>query len=160
MLSNEETLWDYSVFWKEALQLIRETITEQEWAMWFNNISYEDSKQNAIVISVPSAFYKDQVKQRYIKLIDSTLAELSGSSLALEFVIKKKSQPKTQQPAEKAKTQAGTEISPKQANKLPSLKDNYTFANFIVGENNAFAATAMAAKNPEQRITPVLSMGV
>jgi len=89
----EENRWDYSIFWKEGLNLIREQISEQEWVMWFNNIEYTSSRESNLVVTVPSSFYRDQVKQRYLKLIENTLLELSGHSLTLDFEIKKRSAP-------------------------------------------------------------------
>jgi chromosomal replication initiator protein len=161
MLSNEDTVWDYSIFWKEALQQIREEISEQEWVMWFNNIDYDESKQNTIIVSVPSAFYKDQVKQRYLKLIESKLSELSGSGLSIDFVIKKKAQAKPVQSAEKTRQQTAETPQAKLQVRLPGLKENYTFTNFIIGENNAFAANAAMAiaKNPGTAYNPCLIYG-
>jgi chromosomal replication initiator protein len=89
----EENRWDYSIFWKEGLNLIREQISEQEWVMWFNNIEYTSSREGTLVVTVPSSFYRDQVKQRYLKLIENTLLELSGHTLTLDFEIKKRSSP-------------------------------------------------------------------
>ncbi len=161
MLSNEKPEWDYSVFWKEALQQIREELSEQEWIMWFNNIDYEESRQNVIVVSVPSAFYKDQVKQRYLKLIETKLSELSGANITLDFVIKKNPQHKLSQPTEKQRLQAGSETPTRQIKSLPGLKEEYTFKNFIIGENNSFAANAAMAiaKNPGTAYNPCLIYG-
>ncbi len=81
--------WDYSIFWKEALNQIRQHISEQEYVMWFRNLQYYASRENEIILAVPSSFYRDQVKQRYLKLIQDTLFDLSGMSIQVSFEIVK-----------------------------------------------------------------------
>ncbi|GAB4221897.1 MAG: chromosomal replication initiator protein DnaA [Spirochaetales bacterium] len=58
--------------------------------MWFSNLAYEDSQEGEIILSVPSSFYKDQVRQRYLSLIEETLYDLSGFRISISFVVKKK----------------------------------------------------------------------
>ena len=77
--------WDYSIFWKEALNQIRQHISEQEYVMWFRNLQYYASRENEIILAVPSSFYRDQVTQRYLKLIQDTLFDLSGMSIQVTF---------------------------------------------------------------------------
>ena len=81
--------WDYSIFWKEALNQIRQHLSEQEYVMWFRNIQYYASRENEIILAVPSSFYRDQVTQRYLKLIQDTLFDLSGMSIQVTFEIVK-----------------------------------------------------------------------
>ncbi len=58
--------------------------------MWFSNLTYEGSKEGEIVLSVPSSFYKDQVKQRYQSLLEEKLLDLSGFKIAITLTVKKK----------------------------------------------------------------------
>jgi len=157
--------WDYSVFWHEVMKQIREEVSEQEYAMWFNRMAYSRSGENEIFVTVPSSFYRDQVKQRYLSLIEHKLHELSGSSLHLDFDIKKavasddqtdhnpghkKLEPPVKQPqAPRKKSPHGT------------LREEYTFDNFVIGQNNSFAANAAMAiaKNPGTGYNPCLIYG-
>lgn len=84
------TKWDYSVFWKEVMQQIRVEISDQEYFMWFSNLAYEGSQEGEILLSVPSSFYKDQVKQRYQSLLEEKLFDLSGYKISISFTVKKK----------------------------------------------------------------------
>ncbi|MBN2050010.1 MAG: chromosomal replication initiator protein DnaA, partial [Spirochaetales bacterium] len=79
--------WDYSMFWNEAIDRIKQEVSPQEASMWFENLQYLDSKESEIRIAVPSSFYRDQVKQRYLSLISETLHDLSGKTFTLEFVV-------------------------------------------------------------------------
>jgi chromosomal replication initiator protein len=179
---------DYRLFWSEAVKQIQAELTEQEYSLWFNRTNYLSSRQDTIIVSVPSSFYRDQVKSRYLSLIEHKLMELSGSRISLEFEVKSvsmenvpgksshsdsasssmprpaNSSPGT--PGSPANAGARSPVSPaaqySQRNRShPALKDAYTFDNFIIGENNAFAANAAMAiaKNPGTGYNPCLVYG-
>src|SRR6056297_2455716 len=88
-MEGETQKWDYSIFWHETQNQIRAQISEQEYVMWFRNLQYYASRENEIILAVPSSFYRDQVKQRYLKLIQDTLFDLSGMSIQVSFEIVK-----------------------------------------------------------------------
>ena len=179
---NNKNHWDYSIFWKEGRNTIRENISDQEWIMWFNNIEYVSSRENSIVVSVPSSFYRDQVKQRYLELIETTLFEISGHKLTIEFTIKKRSSEETgrtrekppflgtetsQNPKEYAESEASKKIKPKITNRetlwrqRSGLKEDYNFTQYVIGENNSLAANASYAisRNPGTAYNPFLIYG-
>ncbi|MFP4362909.1 MAG: chromosomal replication initiator protein DnaA [Spirochaetia bacterium] len=161
--------WDYKIFWNETINQIRSSLSEQEFYMWFNNISYLESKENTVVVAVPSNFYRDQVKQRYLTLIEDTLYELSGFPIKLEFqTIKitapeKKDQTNSANRSEPQVTQHQVHREPvKEKPKThPHLRNDYIFDTFVVGENNSFAANAAIAisKNPGTAFNPCLIYG-
>jgi chromosomal replication initiator protein len=156
---------------------IRQELSEQEWVMWFTNLSYESSTESSISISVPSSFYRDQVKQRYLSLIGNKLADISGHKLSLEFTVKKIAQPhkgdKTESASHKDKQASSHEnkksnessFSSQQnletAKTHPNLRADYTFDSFVIGENNSFAANAAyaIAMNPGTSYNPCLIYG-
>lgn len=168
--------WDYSIFWKETLSQFKKELSEQEFTMWFN-MDYETSGESSIVLSVPSGFYRDQVKQRYQTRIEKNLFELSGQHISIEFEIKQRSHTEkkakeenvavTEIPEEQHST-ARVYSSPKQAvssqnerSAHPQLRKDYIFENFVIGENNSFAANAAIAiaKNPGTAYNPCLIYG-
>ncbi len=81
--------WDYQIFWKEATKQLRSELSEQEFVMWFENLSYHSAHEQEIVLAVPSSFYRDQVKQRYLRKIQDTLEDLAGKRFEVSFVIDK-----------------------------------------------------------------------
>ncbi|MGP1594542.1 MAG: chromosomal replication initiator protein DnaA [Treponema sp.] len=78
---------DYRIFWEEAVKQLREEIGESI-DLWFSRISYERSSESHIVLSVPSAFFRDQVRQRYEVSIEKKLYELFGTPIQLSFEVK------------------------------------------------------------------------
>jgi chromosomal replication initiator protein len=168
-------IWDYSIFWKEVISQFKNEISEQEFAMWFN-MEYETSNELTILVSVPSAFYRDQVKQRYQTRIENKLFELSGQHISVDFEIKLRSKTASQEtvPETANKTPATFEekktpqtvATPKIAinsskTSHPLLRADYTFDSFVIGENNSFAANAAIAiaKNPGTAYNPCLIYG-
>jgi chromosomal replication initiator protein len=165
--------WDYEVFWKETLKQIRQELGEQEFCIWFNNLDYIKADETSVFISVPSSFYRDQVRVRYQNQIESTLKDLTGKDLAVLFeVIPRKitdsgldesgKPDKTVQNG--PKTGSGPENSPKTPEKKarhPQLREDYTFDNYVIGENNNFAANAAIAisRNPGTAYNPYLIYG-
>ena len=176
--------WDYSLFWKEALNQIRHDISEQEFMMWFKNLGYVSSGEASLMLEVPSIFYKDQVKQRYHTLIEEKLMELSGSPISIDYVIKtpevlpesSRVQQTTPTPAGQAAQASSNPFAHSSAASIPgarvgvqeaprrkhqNLRADYTFENFVIGENNSFAANAAIAiaKNPGTAYNPCLIYG-
>lgn len=155
--------WDYQPFWDEVINQLKQDITEQEYAMWFKNINYSNSTENQIFLAVPSAFYKDQVIQRYQKILESKLMELSGHKIEINYVIQKISNKPSSTPKKEEKTELPIKNITVSQNPInhPSLKKTYSFENFVIGENNSFAANAALAiaKNPGKAYNPCLIYG-
>ncbi len=175
----------YGIFWTEAMNQLEEELSEQEFAMWFNRMNYVRSDDTRLVVAVPSSFYRDQVKQRYLPVIEEKLFELSGSKLAIEFEIKKFDSPTEPSddgngsttrtagdasPGSNGSSRAGAqaatataEPAPKRKTKRPheNLNREYTFDTFVVGQNNSFAANAAMAiaRNPGTAYNPCLVYG-
>lgn len=151
--------WNYEIFWKESLSQIQNEIDEQEYSMWFN-MEYQSSEESSVLVNVPSSFYRDQVIQRYLPLIEAKLKELSGMDIKVKFAVnavKKAEEPKTvknegeeRKPATKPTRGAH-----------PQLRADYIFDSFVIGENNSFAANAAfaIAKNPGTSYNPCLIYG-
>ncbi|MHB9292151.1 putative Chromosomal replication initiator protein DnaA [Hollandina sp. SP2] len=84
--------WDYGFFWKETLNQILDEVGEQEFTRWFTLIEYLGARENEIHLGVPSAFYRDQIKQRYQEIINAKLQYIIGKpiSLMLEIIARKR----------------------------------------------------------------------
>ncbi|MBU8913003.1 MAG: chromosomal replication initiator protein DnaA [Spirochaetales bacterium] len=159
----------YGIFWTEAMNQFQEDLSEQEFTMWFNRMSYVRSDDSRLVVSVPSSFYGDQVKQRYLSSIEERLFELSGNKLAIEFEVHqldtaaaKKNGTNGHKKSNMKASDATTEAQRRRTRRPHgSLKKEYTFDNFVIGQNNSFAANAAMAiaKNPGTAYNPCLIYG-
>jgi chromosomal replication initiator protein len=151
----------YAVFWKEAVNQIGEKISEQEFLMWFRNMDYLDSGDSNIFVAVPSSFYRDQVTQRYLPALESTLFELSGQKLQVLFKVQKTLAQKESENKELTSKKSGKTTAKKKRRPHPQLKQEYNFDRFVRGENNDFAymASYAIAKNPGKAYNPCMIYG-
>lgn len=163
-------IWNYNIFWQEALSQIREDYKtngkEQEFLLWFT-FDFLESRDKIILVAVPSAFFRDQLISRgYINLLEHKLFELSGTQIKIEFTIKSKAEsshtvnPSAEvSPVHTPPLQA--EISSSVQKNHPQLRADYSFKTFVIGDNNSFAynAACAVAKNPGKAYNPVLIYG-
>jgi chromosomal replication initiator protein len=161
--------WNYSVFWDEALNQAKSELGDHEFAMWFN-IQYDSSTESTIVVRAPSSFYRDQLVRQYQKYLEDKLYDLMGRKIGIEFIVVKPTSsaenPVTASPDEKPKAGAHTrakegEPAVRDRGKHPQLRTDYTFENFVIGDNNGFASNAALAisKNPGTSYNPFLIYG-
>jgi chromosomal replication initiator protein len=147
---------NYAGFWNATLTQLRNDLGEEEFGGWFTDLKYLRSGENLIVIGVPSTFHRDKVKVRYQNTIKASLKKLAGRDIVLEFEVvgagKAEESPSPQTVAENnghigqkkenppsgAPNKAVQGEKPKKG-KHPNLRDDYTFDNYIMGENNKFA---------------------
>jgi chromosomal replication initiator protein len=163
--------WDYSVFWNEVINQAKNELGENEFAMWFN-IQYDSSTENSITVRVPSSFYKDQLVRQYQKYLEDKLFELMGRKTTIDYIVVKPTISETatpQAPGTENKTKLqeadsaskGKESQTRDRGKHPQLRADYTFENFVIGDNNGFASNAALAisKNPGTSYNPFLIYG-
>ncbi len=168
--------WDYSVFWQEAMKQFEEELSQQEYSMWFN-ITYYSSTQETLCIGVPSVFFRDQLAKNYQRKIEEKLFELSGKRLLIDFLVQKpedKTSTKKSSGSDTTKTASSTPqtaailaqnaqkpLQAKTPEKHPQMRQDFIFENYVVGENNSFAANAAMAiaTNPGTAYNPFLIYG-
>jgi chromosomal replication initiator protein len=161
--------WNYSVFWDEVINQTKSELGEHEFAMWFN-IQYDSSTETSISIRVPSSFYKDQLVRQYQKYLEDKLFDLMGKRISIDFVVVKPTITDEASPQPQAEAKQKAEAQPKAKDKEgqardrgkhPQLRTDYTFENFVIGDNNGFASNAALAisKNPGTSYNPFLIYG-
>ncbi|MDC7218845.1 MAG: chromosomal replication initiator protein DnaA [Spirochaetales bacterium] len=165
---------EFKVFWDECIRQIRDNkIDEAEFHLWFEKLIYESYDNSRLIIAAPSRFYQDQViKREYNKLIEETLEELSGNKISVEFIISAKEEPtppqeeisQVSQPVSQVYDEKEELPPSKPVNRVahPQLQTNFTFENYVIGNNNDFAvgAAKAIADNPgKTQYNPFLIYG-
>lgn len=159
---------NYKAFWDEALNEIENEYksqnNEQEFLLWYN-LEYIEDTISEITVEVPSAFMWAQMLSRgNIKKIEDKILELSGKKVVLKNVIKTKSEPEILETSKKTEIKEKIivkNVEKKEIKPHPQLNEDFTFENFIPGENSDFAYNAClaAAKNPGTAYNPILIYG-
>ena len=157
--------WDYA--YAELKDEYIKAGQENDFQLWFN-MKYVSDTIDAITVSVASEFLRQSMlKKGNFDIVEKKLQKITGQeNLKLNPIVleEKKEEEKpvtTEKPkSEKQnKTESKKEKSPRK--KHPNLKEEFTFDNFIPGDNSNFAykASIEAAKNPGRYKNPILLYG-
>lgn len=172
------------VFWDEAMKMLRSEYEEksnlEEFNFWLSVMEYVDCKGSVFTVSVPSRLFRDNLtKERNdIQTLSRYLSDLTGQQITIDLVIRERSQTLSDSDANSPVSSASNTTSatsgpvPKKPapsavseiqsqEKHPLLKTEYTFDNFVIGNDNNFAynAALAVAKNPGRAYNPVLIYG-
>jgi chromosomal replication initiator protein len=162
---------DYRALWNEAMTRIKAEIGEQSFNWWFN-IEYIEFSEGNITVSALSSFHRDNLIQRYLRTIESTIQELAGKHIPV--IIKAQDESKKSQQnslknnaiqtentlIQESKRMPDKNITQEKITKKttsPQLSKEFTFENYVVGDNNQFAVNAAMAvsKNPGSAYNPL-----
>ena len=137
--------------WHKFLEIIKPQISADNYKGWFLKTSIKEASDDKIILSVPSAFVKETLYQRYLSLIENTFEQLTGKKLKVEFIIRQLPQKET--PAEDLFQPVQTQVS--------VLNPRYTMENFVVGLTNnlAYAAAQAVVQNPGLSYNPLYIYG-
>jgi len=150
--------------WQSVLAQMQFHISKANFSTWFQNTEIISKENEKITISVPNAFSKEWLSNKYNKLILKTLHDIDSSTKELEFVIKpqsvKNTIPATLLENEKQED-AQLKFEEFKINKETNLNPRYTFDNFVVGSFNelAHAAALAVADNPGLTYNPLFVYG-
>ena len=150
--------------WQSVLAQMQFHIPRASFATWFQNTEISVRDNERVVVSVPNAFSKEWLSNKYNKLILKILREQDESIKDIEFIIKPQlakdvlnkcsiasdNSIDTQLKFEELKVDKNTNLNPK-----------YTFDNFVVGSFNelAHAAALAVADSPGFNYNPLFIYG-
>ncbi|GMO41122.1 MAG: chromosomal replication initiator protein DnaA [Termitinemataceae bacterium] len=164
---------DYNATWKTVINQISNSSNSQDFN-WWTDLSLKKTTDNNFVILAPSALIRDQIKNRYFSIIKAEMEKAFGDNVKFSIdlrpkepgseknnPIEYKNEPKKpiDTPTEAAHYNINIKPEKKQQNK--ALQKNYTFDNYVIGENNKFAVNAAlaVAKNPGKSYNPLFIYG-
>ncbi|MFZ5565166.1 MAG: chromosomal replication initiator protein DnaA [Thermodesulfobacteriota bacterium] len=148
--------------WKKAKTDLKTHIPFNNYMMWIEPLEFESSREDTLVLTCPNAFSKKWIEGNYEKLIQEKVCGLCGRPLHIRLEISAQ----TPGPGKPADAEQAALADPDQAKTktqllLPDvqvrpatgrvLKKDFTFENFVVGNHNDFAYTAvlsLGARNP------------
>ena len=152
-----------SELWQSVLAQMQFHISKANFATWFQNTEIISKDVEKIIISVPNAFSKEWLSNKYNKLILKTLHDIDDSIKDLEFIIKP--QLTKNSPFKTTGNERPEDVQLKfeefKINKETNLNPRYTFDSFVVGSFNelAHAAALAVADNPGLTYNPLFIYG-
>jgi len=156
--------------WQTALGEVELSISEANYITWFKNTDILSNKKGKVTISVPNAFTKEWLKNKYNKLILKALRNISKDIKEINYTIKSKQEVQPEQ--EKKKTPSKKKIKTNlpeeqleldqiEIDKKTNLNSRYSFNNFVIASFNelAHAAAQSVVKKPAQTYNPLFIYG-
>ena len=137
------------------LEIIKSQVSSANFRAWFTNTHIESLEENKIILAIPSAFVKETLNLRHLKLIEDVLFQITGKKLKVEFTIKNGQLPKPNGDGEEDIFQ------PIRTHTTSFLNPKYTLENFVVGLSNnvAYAAAQAVIQNPGLSYNPLFLYG-
>ncbi len=161
---------DLEKIWKTALGELEVVLSKPNFTTWFKDTFIIDYKNAVFTIGVRSFFFEDTLKKRFTKEIRAALQKQVDKPIEeIKF--------KTASPANQTETPAKIPVvihrpvdnsdsysqveNPVNNSGNDSLKETYTFENFIVGSSNqlANAAARASAQKPGKSYNPLFIYG-
>ncbi|MBP3510772.1 MAG: chromosomal replication initiator protein DnaA [Prevotella sp.] len=144
--------------WSKCLDLIRESVTEQQFNTWFRPIVFESysTDDRTLLVQVPSPYVYEYLEQYYVGLLSKVLASCFGTSVRLRYRIvtdkahniaqevEAEETPVIEQPrpaVKGLKAQGGAAARQAAGGLNPQLNLHQTFNNYIEGESNKLPRT-------------------
>src|SRR3990167_4735625 len=104
-LSTKILVVDNEKVWQQVLSQIKENVSSANFRTWFGQTDLQSFDDQNLTLSVPNAFIKQQLSQRYEKLILDSVSQILGKVVQLDFVVdgakatKKKLESNDEEPA-------------------------------------------------------------
>ncbi len=150
--------------WQSVLAQMQFHISKANFATWFQNTEIVSRENEKITISVPNAFSKEWLSNKYNKSILKILRDTDDSIKDIDFIIKPKQTKNTLQSTlnyNEKPEESQLKFEEFKINKDTNLNPRYTFDNFVVGSFNelAHAAALAVADNPGFNYNPLFVYG-
>ncbi len=128
--------------WENVKSVLETRVANQTFQTWFHPITQLAEDQEVLTLKVPNQFFYDWMKSHYGEIILSTLAEVSGRPMRVEYSIVLEDQSGLAQPEPFFEPEEPVV----RHNGMESyLNEQFTFSNFVEGPNNQFAKAAAEA---------------
>ena len=153
---------DYQQLWQGVLVDIELAVSKTSFTTWFKDTHIVKREDGIVVLSVPNAFAKEWLLNKYHNSILKSLRAIDHTVHAVEYVINKEEVKRKEDVT--GKESYGLRELPLQEdsiNKDDNLNPRYTFDTFIIGSFNelAHAAAQAVIKKPGIMYNPLFIYG-
>lgn len=141
--------------WEKTLDVLKNEMSEVSFNTWMKSCSPISISEDTIKISVPNAFTRDILNNRYKDLVANSIQGICSKLYKLEFLISSEVALEETQKQQKVKSLSlNDEIS-------NNLNPKYTFDSFVIGNSNRFAhaASLAVAEAPAKAYNPLFIYG-
>ena len=159
--------------WEEFLQFVRQNISDEQFDVWFKPLSSLGFENGILTIFAPSAYFVEQMEERYVKLVVAGFKKVYGLGTRVCFRYNQVSNdPSTQVTLAPANESVALKQNREGGNNPfyheqvedidPQLNPKYTFENYCGSASNKLArsiAEAVAEKPKDTSFNPLFIFG-
>jgi len=155
---------DNKELWQSVLAQVQFHISRANFATWFQNTGIITKKDETVLVSVPNAFSKEWLSNKYNKLILKILHNIDNDIKGVKYEVKSQSLKivNLKDDIEEEKIEIDQlKFEKFKVNKETNLNPRYTFGNFVIGSFNelAHAAAWAVSENPGLTYNPLFIYG-
>lgn len=137
--------------WSQALLLIKENVSEQQYNTWFKSIIFESYKEDSktLLVQISSPFIYEYLEEHYIDLMSKVLTRVFGAGVQLTYrVVTDKTHNITQDIQAETTERIASQRPTNRGNQSPTMLDaapqeldpqldvHKSFSNYIEGDSN------------------------
>lgn len=151
---------DKKKIWQTALGELEVVLSKANFTTWFKETFILTVEEGVVTIAVPNSFTEGWLRNKYHKQIQETLSKLIPDLKKIQYKITTREAPEIKKIITK-ELPSREELLQEETLKEGSLKKNYVFETFIVGNSNrlAYATSKAVASEPGSKHNPLFIYG-
>jgi chromosomal replication initiator protein len=152
--------------WTEILDVVRQKVAQQTFNTWFLPLQPEGNGSGSLV-SCPNHFFMDWFSEHHLKTLNEAGSTYFGENIAFDLSVSTSPRPEPVPESVLQSAAATVEkvpaIEPGSSRNaiISNINQDYTFANFVVGNGTdlAFAAATAVGNSPGDHFNPLFIHG-
>jgi len=165
---------DATQVWDETANVLVQQVSDAVWSSTFQDVRGKEFVDGVLTLSVPSQMVRQRIEQRYLGLMEASLADAGHGSISLVIEVEIDDlQPEPDLPRPPAQPRAVSDTTPTGSSTATGSADaasdttpdsgnrRYTFESFVTGPSNRFAQAAAlsVAETPARSYNPLFVYG-
>lgn len=146
---------DVEELWQKSLKRLEQVVSKPSFESWIKALRPLELKGERLVLEAPNRFTAEQIKRRFMRIIENVISDLIGKDLDIQIRIGESENIKEPEAVE-------SDLQVEEFDhRQYGLNPKYVFETFVVGKCNklAHAAALAVAESPGKAYNPLFIYG-